>query len=60
MRFRHILDRFDQSDGLRRLFNYVSTLTILQDESEYNESFHDDHYVQSILTMKNAVLGFRM
>lgn len=59
MRFKPILDRFEQLDGLRRLYNYISTLTVLlKDESEI-ELLTDEHYVQSILTIKNTVLGIR-
>ncbi|VDO95833.1 unnamed protein product [Soboliphyme baturini] len=31
--FRPILERFDARDGLRKLYNHISTLSILQDES---------------------------
>jgi HIV-1 Vpr-binding protein len=56
LHFRAMLDRFDQRDGLRRLYNYISTLTILQkNEDEDEEVINDEHYTQSILTIKNAI-----
>lgn len=60
LQFRAMLERFDQRDGLRRLYNYVSTLTILQrNEEEQDDMVNDDHYAQSIATIKNAIHAFR-
>uniref|UniRef100_A0A915P697 LisH domain-containing protein n=1 Tax=Meloidogyne floridensis TaxID=298350 RepID=A0A915P697_9BILA len=60
LQFRAILDRFDQRDGLRRLYNYVSTLTILQrNDIDEDDLINDEHYIQSIATIKNAIFAFR-
>ncbi|KAL3124701.1 hypothetical protein niasHT_001538 [Heterodera trifolii] len=60
LQFRPILDRFDQRDGLRRLYNYISTLTVLQRiEEDGSDLLNDDHIAQSIVTIKNAVFAFR-
>uniref|UniRef100_A0A914HGI5 LisH domain-containing protein n=1 Tax=Globodera rostochiensis TaxID=31243 RepID=A0A914HGI5_GLORO len=60
LQFRPILDRFDQRDGLRRLYNYISTLTVLQRiEEDGSELLNDEHIAQSIVTIKNAVFAFR-
>ena len=37
---KHILTLFDQKDGVRRLFNVISTLKILQAESRHDTDSH--------------------
>lgn len=47
-------------DGLRRLYNYVSTLTILQrNDIDEDDLINDEHYIQSIATIRNAIFAFR-
>ncbi|CAK5055541.1 unnamed protein product [Meloidogyne enterolobii] len=57
----YALDHSHESgDGLRRLYNYVSTLTILQrNDIDEDDLINDEHYIQSIATIKNAIFAFR-
>lgn len=63
LHFRPILDRFDQRDGLRRLYNYCSTLKIMQKddntEDDSLDEINDEHYTLNILTLRNAIFAFK-
>jgi len=59
LQFRTVLQRFDQRDGMRRMFNYISTLTILQQTDEgLDDEVSDEHMQQSQATVKNALGAF--
>ncbi|KAL3982548.1 hypothetical protein ACH3XW_47600 [Acanthocheilonema viteae] len=55
--FRPILERFDDYDGPRRLFNYISTLTLLQEDSE--NVLSDEHLYTSMQAIRNTCMAFR-
>ena len=40
--FRSIMDIFDCNDGLRRLYNTISTLSIISDKFEDRQTLTDD------------------
>ncbi|GMS96742.1 hypothetical protein PENTCL1PPCAC_18917, partial [Pristionchus entomophagus] len=51
--FRAILDRFDAKDGLRKLYNYMSTLTLLQPEAT-DTDLTDEQVQTSTQTIRNT------
>ncbi|VDO17780.1 unnamed protein product [Brugia timori] len=55
--FRPVLERFDDYDGPRRLFNYISTLTLLQEDSDTVLS--DEHLYTSMQAIRNTCMAFR-
>uniref|UniRef100_A0A158R6C1 LisH domain-containing protein n=1 Tax=Syphacia muris TaxID=451379 RepID=A0A158R6C1_9BILA len=55
--FRPIIERFDENDGLRRLLNYISTLTFLQEELD--EIFTDEHLYTSLQAVSHTCIAFR-
>uniref|UniRef100_A0A915PMW3 LisH domain-containing protein n=1 Tax=Setaria digitata TaxID=48799 RepID=A0A915PMW3_9BILA len=55
--FRPILERFDDYDGPRRLFNYISTLTLLQEDSD--NVLSDEHLYTSMQAIRNTCVAFR-
>ena len=40
--FRNILEIFDNCDGLRKLYNTISMLSIISDKGEEREELNDD------------------
>ena len=48
--FRSIMEIFDSNDGLRRLYNTISTLSIITDKSDSEErrriTDNDEEYMQ--------------
>uniref|UniRef100_A0A915E2L8 Uncharacterized protein n=1 Tax=Ditylenchus dipsaci TaxID=166011 RepID=A0A915E2L8_9BILA len=50
LQFRTILDRFDEHDGLRRLYNYIAALAILHKTNEEIEN--DPTYLSSHIYLK--------
>ncbi|KAI1711494.1 DDB1- and CUL4-associated factor 1 [Ditylenchus destructor] len=61
LQFRAILERFDQRDGLRRLYNYIAGLAILHKTTEEIEDDPqaDMLWSQSYLTIRSGVSAFR-
>ncbi|PAV92152.1 hypothetical protein WR25_05321 isoform B [Diploscapter pachys] len=57
--YRAILDRFDQRDGLRKLYNYISTLTILQNSEVDEYELSDEQLHTSTQSARNACAAFR-
>ncbi|VDM95391.1 unnamed protein product [Thelazia callipaeda] len=55
--FRPILERFDDFDGPRRMFNYISTLTLLQEDS--TSVLSDEHMYTSMQAIRNTCTAFR-
>ncbi|EFO23215.2 hypothetical protein LOAG_05271 [Loa loa] len=55
--FRPVLERFDDYDGPRRLFNYISTLTLLQEDSD--NVLSDEHLYTSMQAIRNTCMAFR-
>uniref|UniRef100_A0A914WY80 Uncharacterized protein n=1 Tax=Plectus sambesii TaxID=2011161 RepID=A0A914WY80_9BILA len=56
--FRPILERFDKRDGPRRLFNYISTLTILQEDGDDRE-LNDENMFSSLQAVRNVCSALR-
>ncbi|VDL71682.1 unnamed protein product [Nippostrongylus brasiliensis] len=58
--YKPILERFDQHDGLRKLHNYMSTLTVLQDASKEDKiDLTEEQHLTSSQAIRNAVSAFK-
>ncbi|GMT25335.1 hypothetical protein PFISCL1PPCAC_16632 [Pristionchus fissidentatus] len=56
--FRAILDRFDAKDGLRKLYNYMSTLTLLQ-HAATDVDLTEEQVQTSTQTIRNTCAALR-
>ncbi|VDM58361.1 unnamed protein product [Angiostrongylus costaricensis] len=57
--YRPILERFDQRDGLRKLYNYISTLTLLQGSNKEKIDLTEEQHLTSAEAVRNAVSDFK-
>uniref|UniRef100_T1J8Z3 Uncharacterized protein n=1 Tax=Strigamia maritima TaxID=126957 RepID=T1J8Z3_STRMM len=58
LRYQRILDLFDDQDGLRKLFNLISTLEILSIDG-YGDFFNDDKVFASRQTVRHVCLTLK-
>ncbi|VDO87390.1 unnamed protein product [Heligmosomoides polygyrus] len=57
--YKPILERFDQKDGLRKMYNYMSTLTLLQEASKDKVDLTEEQHLTSSQAIRNAVAAFQ-
>uniref|UniRef100_A0A0K0CU89 LisH domain-containing protein n=1 Tax=Angiostrongylus cantonensis TaxID=6313 RepID=A0A0K0CU89_ANGCA len=57
--YKPILERFDQRDGLRKLYNYISTLTLLQGSNKEKVELTEEQHLTSAEAVRNAVSDFK-
>ncbi|XGW32162.1 hypothetical protein V3C99_010381 [Haemonchus contortus] len=57
--YKPILERFDQRDGLRKLYNYISTLTLLQEANKDKIDLTEEQHLTSSQAIRNASAAFR-
>ncbi|RCN53505.1 LisH protein [Ancylostoma caninum] len=57
--YKPILERFDQRDGLRRLYNYISTLTLLQEANKDKVDLTEEQHLTSSQAIRNACTAFK-
>ncbi|KAK5970343.1 LisH domain-containing protein [Trichostrongylus colubriformis] len=57
--YKPILERFDQRDGLRKLYNYISTLTLLQEANKDKIDLTEEQHLTSSQAIRNASAAFK-
>ncbi|KAJ1355503.1 hypothetical protein KIN20_012943 [Parelaphostrongylus tenuis] len=57
--YKPILERFDQRDGLRKLYNYISTLTLLQGSNKERIDLTEEQHLTSSQVIRNTVSDFK-
>ncbi|CAB3405775.1 unnamed protein product [Caenorhabditis bovis] len=58
--YKTILDRFDQKDGPRKLYNYIATLNIIQEVAAKDDfELTEEQVHTSTQSIRNAVSSFR-
>lgn len=57
--YKPILERFDQRDGLRKLYNYISTLTLLHGSNKEKIDLTEEQHLTSSQAIRNAVSDFK-
>ncbi|KHJ95098.1 LisH protein [Oesophagostomum dentatum] len=58
-KYKPILERFDQRDGLRKLYNYISTLTLLQEANKDKVDLTEEQHLTSSQAIRNACSAFK-